>query len=542
MEPTASVKSLIDSYQRFLLAEQSSAEVATVQVDEIASKVAVFYEKIRKVIDWKEEHLIRRGGIERVLKRRLVSELSNFSLVPDLDTKQIAELLVLELIRGGHFGNGKIPRTKIAEVKTFLDKYIYLLEHNPLYNSANLKKKINLYNWVLELAACELEEILDFPYKEDLLITFMSNCLIKRIKIDPGVEIGPEEKKIQTFIAVHRALFNLDSPIIAFHLLKYHYPEWRKMEGKNLEEMGKNLLAVWDQIELELNHPLSNKFQKICEKYDTAYLILGDVLSQLSTKPKSILETVSRVKDLTQQTTDAYQKRWSTLKGRLFRAAIYSTLSVFVANGFSLFIVEVPIAKLVYGKFSPLALATDMLIPSLVMLFLVATIQLPKESNLKRVLEEIKKIIYPTDKQDVYEIRKTKKRGSLSRLIIGSLYAASSLFTLLVVFWIFEVTRVPWTSSIIDTFNIAMIVFAGLVVRQRAKELTIEEKGNFFEFFLDIISVPLAKLGQWLSNKWKEYNVVSIFLTLLIDTPIASLVEFIESWSTFLKEKKAEIH
>jgi hypothetical protein len=87
-----------------------------------------------------------------------------------------------------------------------------------------------------------------------------------------------------------------------------------------------------------------------------------------------------------------------------------------------------------------------------------------------------------------------------------------------------------------------MVVFAGTIIRQRAKELTIEEKRGFWQFLLDILSVPVAKLGQWLSNKWREYNIVSVFLTVLVDMPFSTLVEFIESWSTFLKEKKAELH
>ena len=64
-------QSLIQRYQIWQKAQEPPQQgVSTIHVDEVAAKVAGFYEKIRGVIDWREEHLLRRGGIERILKRR----------------------------------------------------------------------------------------------------------------------------------------------------------------------------------------------------------------------------------------------------------------------------------------------------------------------------------------------------------------------------------------------------------------------------------------------------------------------------------------
>src|SRR5690606_15771711 len=71
--------------------------IAPLEVDELASKIAEAYEKVRKVIDWKEENLLRRGAIERILKRRLVSELYGISILPNLNAKEMAEPMILEL-------------------------------------------------------------------------------------------------------------------------------------------------------------------------------------------------------------------------------------------------------------------------------------------------------------------------------------------------------------------------------------------------------------------------------------------------------------
>src|SRR3989338_461894 len=92
-----STKNLISKYALWKNSLKAKDGVSTVHVDEVASKVAVFYEQIRTIIDWREEHLMRRAAITRKLKRRFLDlELSN-------STESLAEPLVLELVRGGYF-------------------------------------------------------------------------------------------------------------------------------------------------------------------------------------------------------------------------------------------------------------------------------------------------------------------------------------------------------------------------------------------------------------------------------------------------------
>ncbi len=540
-ELTPQIGRLVENYQQALKELELTGEISTIHVDEIAAKVAVLYEKVRKIIDWKEEHLLRRGAIERILKRKLIGELSNSSLLPPGQPKKMAEPLVLELIRGGHFPNDSIPRQKIDEVEEILAKYIYILNNNPLAKTIKVKERINFYNWIIEICACEIEETLGQPAKENLLLNFMTQVMNKRIQLGPKIDMTEDDKAIQTYVAAHRTLYDLDDPIISYHLLKIYHPEWIEADQDLLEKVSGNILKIWKKLEEDLNHPHSGQFRKYCEKYDTVFLIIGDILNNFQTSPEKIKPKISNPKVLKDMIRQAYKKRLVTLKGRLNRAAIYSTLSILVANIVSLFVVEVPLAKLVYGHFRPLAIIVDLLIPTLVMFLLVIAIKLPPKENLKRVIKEIFKVVYPQKEQDIYEIR-AKKRGFLSNVIIKGLYTLTSLGTLALVFWVFSIAKIPLTSLIVDTLNVSMIVFAGTIIRQRAKELTIEEKRGFWQFLLDILSIPVAKLGQWLSEKWREYNIVSVFLSVLVDVPFSTLVEFIETWSTFLKEKKAELH
>ncbi len=544
MEITEDIDRFTQYFKEVIEFENRSVSLP-LHVDELASKVAKFYESIRRIIDWKEEHLIRRTAIERILKRTLISEISGIHLISDLDPNQIAEPFVLELVRGGYFKNDSIPKSKLFEVQSLLKKYIYILKNNPLAKgvaSIDIKRRIEFYNWMLSIAACELEELLDPPLRETGLINLMTTSVYRGIKLDEEERLDKETVYLQTYITVHRTLFNLDSPIISYRVLRYKYPDLFDNSDEFLPTFSQKALDIWNELKEDLGHPLGRELFKICERYDVVYRVIGDIFDNLADSPSLIEKKFPNPVEVERLATEAYNARLKTLKTRLFRSAIYSTLSIFLAGGVSLFIFEVPIAKLFLGRFSPLAMFVDLMIPTALMFVLVAIIKPPKKSNIEKVLVEVKKVIYKEYERNIYEITLRKKKRWLANVIFVLLYLAGGIGSLYLVFLVFEIANVPWTSLYIDTVNIAIVVSAAMMIRARSKELTIEEEGGFGEFIMDFFSIPLAKIGQWLSVKWREYNFVSVFFTALIDAPISSFISLIEGWRAFIKEKKSEIH
>ncbi|MEA3292948.1 MAG: hypothetical protein U9P88_00510, partial [Patescibacteria group bacterium] len=165
-EVSKNTKELIQKYQNWhqSLEQKNSNGVSTIHVDEVASKVASFYEKLRKVVDWKEEHLFKKIAIERVLKRRI---FFNFNSLNQIKDKKIAESFICELIRGGYFPNDTIDESKIQEVQKIIDKYLFILQNEPHFKE---NKSIDFQKEILEIAACEIEETISVPIREKSLI------------------------------------------------------------------------------------------------------------------------------------------------------------------------------------------------------------------------------------------------------------------------------------------------------------------------------------------------------------------------------------
>ena len=534
---------LIEDYKRAI--EEEKTQGPFIRVDEIASKVARFYEKVRAVVDWKEEHLLRRTAIERNLKRRLMNEISGIKSTKNLDIYEFSESLIIELIRGGHLPNNKIPREKIIEVEKVLKKYIYILENNPLSqknSNIQIKDRVNFFTWVMEIAACEVEELLIPPLREMVFINFMTEVMSRKIQVDPLIKITDEDKFIQIYIASQMSLFRLDNPIILYRLIKLKHPNWQNLKEEDLDFVAKNSIKIKEDVEKDLNHPLANDFLIACEQYDTLFLILCDLFEKLRKEDDyDFRRAISNWNVFGKKVIDVYNERLASLKSRLFKMATLSTLSVLVSSSVSLFIVEVPIAKLFYGNFNLLAILVDIFLPTLLMFVLVLLVKAPSEKNLESLLYELRKIVYKDEKFEFYEIRARRKKTFILKFLVTLFYLLGLGISLGFIFWVFYTAKVPISSVYVDTLNVAVIVSAALLIRQKSKELLVDEKSTFLEFILDTLSVPLGKLGQWISEKWKEYNIVSVFFTVLVDMPVQTIVDLIEDWSLYIKDKKARL-
>jgi hypothetical protein len=523
--------------------ESSKKDSTPIHVDEIASRLAKFYEKIRKIVDWQEDNVLRRRAIERILKRLLFAKISGLSVYKQVDANNLAETITTELIRGGHLPNDEIPREVIPIVSEALSKYLFFLEQSSLSSTpiGDIKKQVNFTTFVMETTACEMEEILANPIKEYALLDVMTKIMEERIKLIPPNSLSEEEKRRQIFIAVCRTLFDLDDAFIIYRLFDLQYSDWRNPQKGILQERFNEVISFWENSDSFLNHPLSKDFNQVCDRNDTVFALLDDFLEGTKDRPRKIIPAIEDKKNFRSKVGKLYDKRYETLKRRLFRLGTFSTLSVFLSNWFTFYIVEVPLAKLFYERFSLFTAFIDFLIPTLVMFILVMIIRPPSKKNRKQVLDLVESFVYTHEKKKFYEIRTSKRSRPILKTIFVVLYILVAWFVFTIVGATFFFVELPITSVIFDTFTIALTVFAAVIIRNKSKELNVDDKTTFHEFVLDMVSLPIAKVGSVLAAKWKEYNIVAIFFNFVIETPFALVLNVIEGWSQFLKDRKAEL-
>ncbi|HEY4509402.1 MAG TPA: hypothetical protein VJC15_00215 [Candidatus Paceibacterota bacterium] len=517
------VQKLIAEYKLWQKESQVREDEGVISVDEVVARVASFYEKIRGIVDWREEHLLRKTAIERILKRRLV--ISGIS-------ENFAENFLSELVRGGHFPNNRISLEKVSEIQAIIEKYVFITTSHQ-------------NDWILAIAAVEIEEALSLPRRERALIELMADDLEKQIEVvarkkSEIVELAEGEKKLQVYVAVQKALFKLDNSTITYHILERFYTDWKAPSKETLEYVSSNLDILYENTKKILSHPYGERFYQLAEKYDTPYLIVGDILAE---DIDQFEETAANQSELEEAIHEAYDRRHAKLKGRIGRAAFYSTLSVFLTKILAALAVELPIERFMGADPNYLAIGLNISIPPVLMLGLVTTARTTSQRNFERVMVEVMRIIQEHDRQEAYKIVRPRKRAGLVASMVYGFYLLSFIVSFGALVWVLQILDFPPFSTFIFLMFVSLVLFAGTRIRARARELMMEPSGEgFFYNLFDIFSLPMIQVGRWLSGKLVRYNIFVLALNFLIEVPFQMFVEFLEQWRGFLREKKDEIH
>lgn len=527
-EFSPNTKELLSKYQAWYQSLQPKEQQSVLSVDEIASKVAAFYEKIRGVVDWQEEHLLRKTAISRIFRRRLLMKT---------EKEEIAEGLLQELVRGGHFPNNQLPLSTIDNVQAIIDKYTFLIaaqakEKTPEYHHLSLEE------WLLDVASSEIEESVAPPLKERALIEYMVRDIKERVRFPEHVssQMTEEEKELHIAIAVRRSLFHMDEASLSYHILEKIFSRWHSPGAETLNTIAEHMSRTRERIEEVLHHPLAEKFYQLTSTYDTPYLLLGDIVGE---NPNEFEKIYAEPEKLEGAISQAYQARLAKLGDKIKKAAIWSTLSIFATKVLTVLIVEIPLERYLTDEINYMALGLSIAVPTLLMMLLVLNAKSTSEENYRRVVLEVMKLTYSKERKNTYELSIPQKKSSF----VSFIYGLSFVLSFGALGWGLEKLGFPVLSIAILLFFLSLVAFAGTRIRSRAKELLIiKEKEGVLIGIFDLFSLPIIYAGKWFSGQISRYNILPLLLNFLVEIPFQVFVSFLEQWRNFLKEKKEEIH
>ena len=161
------LKSLSEIKQRNI-----DPDAQTLSVSQTVSFFAILYEKIRNAVEFREEHLIRRAAIERILSRRLALNPSG---------QNEAENLIRELMWARYIPPDSITINEIDDYQSIIDRYLDL-KHQVL-SGRSLGFKQRLAQYINDFLTCELEEELntDKTQKKAAFLHYFYQVLNKKL-------------------------------------------------------------------------------------------------------------------------------------------------------------------------------------------------------------------------------------------------------------------------------------------------------------------------------------------------------------------------
>lgn len=535
LTPNENTKKLFQVIYREQNKSEEEDDRPKIKVSELISRLAFYYEKIRNSVDYKEEYLLRKNSILRILKRQIIIE----GPLKILKAEDIGKTLLVELIRAGYLPNNKLPEAKAHELAVVIDKYLKL-RHYSLTRLADEKQKYEVDKWILALAASEIEERLDANPMRQITVRNMYELLSGHIAL-PEDSIYQKDREIQTYIGIHRVFMKFDSDMLGFLLLKYYNADWARAADEQIKYLAGHLEAIKEEIEAQLNHPLAAQMNKIISRYSVYFAVLNDVVMD---NPVGVYEDFkSDPKAFSRLVKKFTEKKYAASKSKLRRAALRSIIYIFLTKTLLAVILEVPVTLWLGEVLNYNTLAINITFPPLLLFFIVLFTRTPSEANTLKIVSGVEEIVF-TGKQrkDPIILKQPLPRGRGISAFFTFFYAATFIVTFGLVIYFLNRIDFTFVSIVIFLFFLTLVSFFGLRIRKVAREMYIVERGeNIFSFVMDFFYVPIIEVGRWLNEKFSHINFLVFILDFIIEAPFKVFVDIAEEWTKYVKERKEEI-
>ncbi len=531
MQLSAGIK---DLYQRLQAIERQQAysdDVAKLEVDEIASKLATLYEQVRNTIDYKEDYLLRRFAMERIVRRQLRSG--------HLDP-QIARRLLEELIRGHYLPNQTLPETIVNDVEVILEKYSYLLvllgERD--YEATDKSK---YQDWLISILACEIDLFLSPEYKNDALIEAAYQFVKDRVKVR-GQGLSLREKNIQVYIAVHRDLVMSDNAIIGFHLFQLYFPDWTdKSDRRLVQYVADKFPAIFVGIKQHLAYRDQAKIRVALRKEMAIFKVLKHIIFDESINLTETLASPEKFKVQVLKSLNALNKR---IKSKITRSSLRAIFYIFLTKMLLALILEYPYDLLVAKHVNYMTLAINICFPPVLMFLMALSAQMPGASSQTAITDGVRGYVYgEKENKTLILLKNPRPRGPIISFILYLIYLILYGFVFGWIIYYLNKLGFNLLSGGLFIFFVTAVSFFAVRIRQQAKEFNVvRQREGLISFLLNFFSLPIIKLGALLSSNISRINIFIFLFDFVLEAPFKLFVALLENIFGYVKEKRDEVY
>ncbi len=504
-------------------------DISQIIVSQTVSFFALVYERVRNAVEFKEDHLILRAAIERILKRRLAM---------NPEGKGEGENLLRELLWARYFDNGSLGGKDIIVVQNLIDKFILLRKQLVIGRNGEMQQY--LYDFLLELVTCELEESLKpaSAVKHANFTFFIYQVLRKKIKIEGLTE---EQKDAYFLVAIEKVYGKSDKAYSRYHLYITFYKPFGQYTLDELKTFIPKIPAVFKKIDDMISNPFVDNLVKFTRKQMPPFLVLFDLFQNKFSEIQSILANKERLWNEVDLTC---RQKYQELGSRIRNLAIKSFVYILFTKMIFALILEYPVSLYLYGEVNMTSIAINSIFPAILMLIILSFFRVPGENNTKKIYQRIIEII-DADKSFETSVAYMPKKARQRKptLIFGFtiFYSLTFLVTLGLIYEMLSILNFNLVSQGIFIFFVSVVTFFSYRIRQVVKELRLEEKESIFTPIVDFFFMPILSLGKFFSQEIAKLNFFIFIFDFLIEAPFKLIFEVVEEWISFVRKRKEEI-
>lgn len=499
-------------------------------VSEFVGFAAFAYEKLRNLVDYKDDVLLRKNAIKRLLRQRKV-----FGQV--VKERTVAEDLLRELVLSRYLPNDSVPLKRIDEVATVIIKF------RELQSELRQQGAFNPYikKWLLGLEAMEIEHVLVIDPLPRAM-TLYAYHLLQPVFRQTLRQVSDQDYNTQLVITLQRLLAKADGDILGYHLFKHQYPEWFSGQPINFSDVAKSLATAQHNQEKHLSNPLGRRMHILIGRTLIPFVVLRVMLREHGLA--KVRGFINQVGEMIKFSEIAYKTHYNHVRARIRRKGFHAMVYIFLTKMALAILLELPYERLVLGQLNYLALGINLVLPPLLMLLITLSIMPTAKRNVDKLREGMKEVLYGSAEPVWLKPPLAKKVMPRwwSRLFFGLLTAVTFVASFGLIIYGLGELQFNFLSGALFIFFVSLVSFFGMSLRQQANSLkVIPPAGNIFTFIMDVIGLPMMWLGRWLSNTFDKINVFVLFMDFFIELPLKVLLRFLDRWFSFLRDKKEEM-
>lgn len=532
--------------------DKSKNKEANISVSTMGSKLAFFYEKIRNAVDYDEDYLLRKNAIKRILKRKILIE----GLIKKSESEDISSHLLTELIQAGYLPNNSIPEKKIYDIAEIINKYIklkyYSFQKESLFailsesfGFRNKRKRTSrakkiLLNWVISLAAAEIEENLsDDPVRKEML-NEMFEILKDNIKLPRDLPFE-NDLEIQIYLSICRNFLKYDDDLLNLIAFKYYNKNWKEASDDKIIKVSEKIDKLYLAVSNQLKHPLIKQIDKISKSYSLYFSILHEAIEE---NPLKVYEfALNNYKAFISFIKEISQRRYRKIKKKLWSSGWRSIIYIFLTKSIFVFALEIPAIKFFGEELNTISLAINVSFPAVLLFIIILFTWSPAKENEKKILDGIEEIVF-TEKRQKYSmvLRKPAKRSFFMDFIFNLLYISGFSITIYLIIKGLAIIDFNWVNITIFLFFLTFVSFFSFRIKREIKRfIIIEHRENFLSFLFDFFYMPIVAAGKFLSDNASKINVFIFVLDFIIEVPFKVFVEIFDDWVKYVKERKEDL-
>lgn len=510
---------LVDSFTE---EKSHHVEERKLAVNPIVTKFASWYERLRNAMEFREDEVILRATIERILKRRLLLGGNG---------KSTAESLTKELLWARYLPDNQIGESKVRKVEESIDLHLALRLR--VIDEHKVPDKI-INEWIYDLMSSDIQYILNPKREKEVIANFMFQVLKDDITI---ADDSQETKDAQVFMAVRKAYSRDDIAFLRYHLFRQYFG---RLTQSSLDSTVKNFTSGYREIMKQLDYPGKDRIYTYVKRRTAAFFILEDILIENKQNLDAFLENPEEVEKAVLAACDV---RYKGISAKVRTAVIRSVIFILLTKIAFAFIVEGTYERIMYGHIIISNIIINTTIPPLLMVIVSLFIRTPGAENSHLILKYINQLLHQDNPQlgDKISMTIKQEKNSTFHLVFNVLWLISFVLSFGVMVLVLSRLNFNPVSQFIFIFFLAIVSFLSYRISLTAHVYRVGEKQGVGTLLVDFFFMPVIRVGRKLTQSISQVNIFLYLFDFLIEAPFKLLFAFFDQWFYFLHAKTEEL-